>query len=308
MSHRNAPLTPAGRARLIERCRTRPIAHVAAEAGVSRQCLSKWKNRYDQHGAAGLDDRSSAPHASPSQSDPALVERIEHLRRTRKWSARLIAVELAAEGTPVSVATVGRWLVRLGINHRRDLDPCGASNPRHPRVPGLAGRSAPAVLDRFHSPDRLRSHVKEIPKGAWTEAYDGQGKVRQGAWIAEVTGMLDLTSWPAGMRLIIRKERPHPGAQLRITDVDGHRITSFVTNTTGGQGGYSTQLADLELRHRRRARCEDRIRIAKDTGLRNLPLHDFTQNQIWLAIVALAVELTAWMQTIALTSSPARRW
>ena len=72
-------------------------------------------------------------------------------------------------------------------------------------------------------------------------------------------------SWPKGMRVIVRKERPHPGAQLRFTDLGGHRFTCFATSTKGGQ------LADLELRHRRRARCEDRIRCAKDTGLRNLP-------------------------------------
>jgi len=104
------------------------------------------------------------------------------------------------------------------------------------------------------------------------------------------------------MRVIVRKERPHPGAQLRLTDVDGHRITAFATNTARGQ------LADLELRHRRRARCEDRIRNAKDTGLTNLPLHDFTQNQIWCAIVTLAVELTAWMQMLTLAGHDARRW
>jgi hypothetical protein len=99
-----------------------------------------------------------------------------------------------------------------------------------------------------------------------------------------------------------RKERPHPGAQLRITDLDGHRITAFVTNTTRGQ------LADLELRHRRCACADDRIRCAKDSGLASLPLHDFAQNQIWCAIVALAADLTAWMQTLALTGHPARRW
>ena len=104
------------------------------------------------------------------------------------------------------------------------------------------------------------------------------------------------------MRLIVRKERPHPGAQLRITDVDGMRITAFVTNTKRGQ------LADLELRHRRRARAEDRIRCAKDTGLANLPLHNFAQNQIWCALVAVAADLTAWMQTLALTGHDARRW
>ena len=132
-------------------------------------------------------------------------------------------------------------------------------------------------------------------------AYDGEGQVRPGAWVAEITGMLNLSSWPAGLRLIIRKERPHPGAQLRFTDIDGHRFTAFATSTKGGQ------LADLELRHRRRARCEDRIRGAKDTGLRNLPLHGFDQNQIWCELVAMACELLAWMQMLAL-DGPARRW
>ena len=141
-----------------------------------------------------------------------------------------------------------------------------------------------------------------MPKHGWTPAYDGDGQVRDGAWVADVTGLLDLTSWPVGMRVIVRKERPHPGAQLRITDPDGMRVTAFATNTTRGQ------LADLELRHRRRARCEDRIRVAKDTGLTNLPLHDFTQNQIWCAIVALAVELTAWLQMLTLAGHDARRW
>ena len=104
------------------------------------------------------------------------------------------------------------------------------------------------------------------------------------------------------MRLIVRRERPHPGAQLRITDLDGMRITAFVTNSTRGQ------LADLEPRHRRRAHAEDRIRNAKDTGLTNLPLHDFAQNEIWCALVALAADLTAWMQTLALAGQDARRW
>ena len=115
------------------------------------------------------------------------------------------------------------------------------------------------------------------------------------------TGLLELDGWPAGMRVIVRKERPHPGAQLRFTDIDGHRFTAFATDTKKGQ------LADLELRHRRRARCEDRIRGAKDTGLRNLPLKAFAQNQVWCEIVALACELLAWTQMLALTGT-ARRW
>ena len=141
-----------------------------------------------------------------------------------------------------------------------------------------------------------------IPPEVWTPAYDAEESPRDGAWVAELTGLLDLSGWPAGMRVIVGKERPHPGAQLRFTDTDGLRLTAFITNTRG------RQLADLELRHRRRARCEDRIRICKDTGLTNLPLHGFAPNQLWLAVVALAVELTAWLQMLAFTDHPARRW
>nr|WP_101556687.1 IS1380 family transposase [Brevibacterium aurantiacum] len=138
---------------------------------------------------------------------------------------------------------------------------------------------------------------------AWTPAYDTDADgIRDGAFVAELTGLLDLTGWPEGMRVIVRKERPHPGAQLRITDHEGMRITAFATNTPRGQ------LPVLELRHRRRARCEDRIRTAKDMGLGKLPLHGFAQNQIWCQIIQLACELVAWMQTIAFTRDDARRW
>jgi hypothetical protein len=149
--------------------------------------------------------------------------------------------------------------------------------------------------------EAMQDAIGKVPADAWTPAYDGDGEVRKGAWVADITGMLDLEDWPAGMRVIVRKERPHPGAQLRFTDIAGHRFTAFATDVKKGQ------LADLELRHRRRARCEDRIRNAKDTGLRNLPLKGYAQNQVWCEIVALACELLAWMQMLALTGK-ARRW
>jgi len=146
-----------------------------------------------------------------------------------------------------------------------------------------------------------------VPREGWTPAYDSNGTPREGAQVAELTGLLpNLTArgWPAGMRIIARRERPHPGAQLRLTDADGWRITIFATNSVGGQ------LADLEVRHRLRARAEDRIRVLKDSGLRNLPLHDFTQNQIWLETVLLAGDLLAWTATLGLdahrTAEPKR--
>ncbi len=144
--------------------------------------------------------------------------------------------------------------------------------------------------------------IDRLPKKAWTPAYNSDREQRDGADVAELTGVIDLSGWPPGMRVIVRREKPHPGAQLRITDRNGWRLTAFATNTTRGQ------LADLELRHRRRARCEDRIRQGKDCGLLNLPLFSFAQNQVWTSIVALAIDLNAWMQMLALTSTDARTW
>jgi hypothetical protein len=158
----------------------------------------------------------------------------------------------------------------------------------------------------FTLPDTIADILATVPESDWQIAYDADGEPRPGAAVLEVTGLLDLSRWPPGMRVIVRRERPHPGAQLRLTDRDGHRLTAFATNSA--PGGPARQLADLELRHRRRARAEDRIRIAKDTGLRNLPLQELDQNRIWCALVALAVELTAWAQLLALHAHPARRW
>jgi len=171
MSRASAPLTPAGRLRLIERCRSRPIAHVAAEAGVSRACLSKWKARYEADGVAGLVDRSSAPFARPTQTPPQVVDLIETWRRERKWTARQIQRELSAAGHTISVATVGRWLVRLGINRRKDLDPDGSNN----RVVGK-------IVARFPG-HMLHLDVKKvgrIPDGGGWRAH-GRGSAQHKA-------------------------------------------------------------------------------------------------------------------------------
>jgi hypothetical protein len=187
---------------------------------------------------------------------------------------------------------------RAGRNILIRTDGAGAS---HAFLTWLHGQRLSYSIG-FGLPDNTPELLAKIPAEVWTPAYDSDDQIRDGAWVAELTGLLDLTGWPKGMRVIARKERPHPGAQLRITDADGLRVTAFATNSSRGQ------LPALELRHRRRARAEDRIRAAKDTGLTNLPLHDFDQNQIWCAIVALACELTAWMQMLALTHTTARRW
>lgn len=127
-THRNAPLTPEGRMRLVIRCRTRPIAHVAAEMGISRATASKWVGRYKRFGELGLLDRSSAPARQPTATPARLVEQIESLRRKHKWSASRIAFELEQAATPVSRRTITRLLTQLGLNRRKFIDPNGENN------------------------------------------------------------------------------------------------------------------------------------------------------------------------------------
>ena len=143
---------------------------------------------------------------------------------------------------------------------------------------------------------RIQGIVDAIPEDCWHPALQTDGEFRDGAWVAEATGMIDLSSWPDGSRLILRKERPHPGAQLTFTDIDGMRVTALLTNTPAGVVPF--QAAGLELRHRQHARVEDRIREARATGLRNLPCREFNENQAWLETVLTAVDLICWTKQI----------
>ena len=147
----------------------------------------------------------------------------------------------------------------------------------------------------FPIDDRVQQAILSVPDDAWTPAYDIDGQPRDGAWIAEITGLLDLAKWPAGSRVIVRRERPHPGAQLTFTDADGHRFTAFITDTRSGQ------IADLEVRHRAHARVEDRIRTGKATGLRNLPCRDYAENKVWLELSLTAADLLTWTQALCLS-------
>ncbi|WP_030577871.1 IS1380 family transposase [Streptomyces anulatus] len=213
--------------------------------------------------------------------------------------AALLRPGNAGSNTAADHITTARLaLAQLPKKYRRGrqtLIRCDSAGGTHDFVSWLAKRgrwlsySVGMVIT-----ETIHSHVLKIPAPAWTPAIETDGEIRDGAWVAELTGDV-LTGWPKGMRLIVRKERPHPGAQLRITDAGGMRITCFATNTP------HRPIAELELRHRLRARAEDRIRAARATGLRNLPLHHTAQNKVWLEIVQIALDLLAWMPMLALT-------
>jgi hypothetical protein len=151
---------------------------------------------------------------------------------------------------------------------------------------------------------RVRDAAETLTEGdCWYPAIESGADLREGAWVAEATDLVDMSGWPAGTRLILRKERPHPGAQLNFTDSDGLRVTAFITDTPPGV--VPGQLGGLELRHRQHARVEDRIRQAKATGLRNLPCHRADANAAWLEIILAATDLVAWSKLIGFTDHPA---
>jgi hypothetical protein len=156
----------------------------------------------------------------------------------------------------------------------------------------------------FGIDDPVREAILKLSENAWTPAVDIDGQPRDGAWIAELTGLLNLDKWPPGSRVLVRRERPHHGAQLRFTDHDGHRFTAFITDTT--PGGPNRQHADLEARHRAHARVEDRIRCGKATGLRNLPCRGYQHNKVWLELALTAADLLTWTQALCLHGDLAR--
>lgn len=143
--------------------------------------------------------------------------------------------------------------------------------------------------------ERVREAIAELPGSIWQGAIDGDGSEREGAQVTELTDRVDLSSWPEGTRLITRRERPHPGAQLSVFDcASGFRHTAFITDQEGAD------ISALELRHRRRARVEDAIRVAKETGMRKMPFGAFAHNQAWLEISLLAQALLRWAARLCL--------
>jgi Transposase DDE domain group 1 len=146
----------------------------------------------------------------------------------------------------------------------------------------------------------VRAAILQIPDDAWVPALAGDGSQRKNGQVAEITSGVELSSWPDGSRLIVRRERPHPGAQLSFTDHDGHRFQAILTDQP------DENIAEIECRHRQHAHVEDRIRDDKDTGLSKFPFKEFALNEVWLEIVMLAHDLIVWAQTLLLEGELAK--
>ena len=196
---------------------------------------------------------------------------------------QIALLDEALEQLPrAAVADVDREIVLRTDAAGSALELCRAA--RDARIGYLVG---------FDLTKQVRRAILSLPEAAWRPALRQDGQERDGAQVAEITDRLEFYDWPEGSRVIVRRERPHPGAQLSFTDVDGHRFQATLTDLGG-------DAVELERLHRRRANAEDRVRAAKQTGLENLPFREFALNAVWLEISLIAQDLSVWTQALCL--------
>jgi hypothetical protein len=194
----------------------------------------------------------------------------------------ITVLELALAQLPVEQAEAIEILIRTdtaGATHNF-LDHCAAQDLR--------------FSTSFELSEPIREQIIRTRESTWVPALAADGTERENGQVIELTDSLDLSAWPTGSRVIVRRERPHPGAQLSFTDHDGHRFQAILTDQS------DPDIAVLEWRHRQRARIEDRIRDDKDTGLSKLPFKAFAMNNVWVQIVMLAHDLIIWTQALIL--------
>lgn len=182
-----------------------------------------------------------------------------------------------------------------GVAMLARTDSAGAS---HKFVDALVERGIEFSIG-FEMRNAVRLAILALAPSAWTEAMTSDCEIREGAEVAELSN-LDLSRWPEGTRAIVRREEPHDGAQFNLFDPNGWRHQVFITNSPDADITY------LEARHRGHARIEDRIRCAKDTGLRNLPFGDFANNACWVELICLAQDLIAFTQGLVLEGDLAK--
>jgi Transposase DDE domain group 1 len=182
--------------------------------------------------------------------------------------------------------------------------------------------------------ERERQAIRLVPGAAWQIAVDQRGEVRERrsddacgdrccghrkcwieeAHVTELTALLrqcpagdQLAGWPASMRVLARRERPHPGAQLSLFEAgDGWRYSLWVTNLPATTRGWRATPAYIDAAHRVHARVEDGIRTGKDCGIGRFPSQQMAMNKAWFTAALIAAALLAWLRLLALDGPLAR--
>jgi hypothetical protein len=197
-------------------------------------------------------------------------------------------------------------LAQLPVKPRRTEGDDGVAMLARTDSAGATHQFVDALVERglefsigFEMRKATKVAILALAASAWTEAITSDCEIREGAEVAELND-LDLSLWPIGTRAIVRREEPHDGAQFNLFDPNGWRHQVFITNSP------DTDITYLEARHRGHARVEDRIRCAKDTGLRNLPFGDFANNACWVELICVAQDLIAFTQGLVLEGELAK--
>lgn len=232
------------------------------------------------------------------------------------------------------VEIVNAAIAAVPATYRRRLlvstDGAGASHALVDHLAALNHRPGRRVwyVIGWELGERERHAIADLPKQAWQAAIDTDGELRtsrdddgttvEAAHVAEITGLLrsngDLDTWPDDMRVIVRRELPHPGAQLSLFEErDGYRYQLFATNIptrparqASDPNRFLQNLAYLDAAYRSHARVEDRIRTGKDTGLARFPSKAHAINQAWMSVALLAATLLAWFAQLALDGALAK--
>ena len=211
------------------------------------------------------------------------------------------AANSGADQLAVVDAAVAQLPADVAVGHRPGDDPslvrervvvrADTAGHVHAFVAGLAARNIEFSISARVS-DLLDTLIMQIPSRRWRPAINPDGSARRGAQIVELHGVT-LPGVPAGTRVIVRRERPHQGAQLRLWDHGGWRHQVLLTNSAG-------PARRLEVRHRRHAEVENRIKNAKDCGLERMPFTSFDANAAWMEMVLCAADLLVWCQQLLL--------
>ncbi len=203
-------------------------------------------------------------------------------------------LDAAIDGLPAEIAA----------GHRVGDEPGPLRRPLQVRADSAAGRSFAlacrarnvgfAVVAR--SNDQIHTAISRVAydSDAWQPAVRQDGEVRKGAAVVEVTDLVDLSDWPAGTRLIIRREPLHPGAQQSLFPSECYRYWGHYTDA-------ASDPVDLDRHMRAHAHVEDNIRRLKDSAAARFPFCDFDANAAWLAVVCMSDALIRWFQQLCLT-------
>ena len=289
-----------------------------------------WAQRIDTHGslpqttAAGLpvpgltldlDASIVICHSEKEAATPTWKKNFGYhplfcfLDNTREALSGLLREGRAGSNTTADHITVlDDALTQIPDHHRHGTpilirsDSAGCTHGLLAHIRGLRGTGVDA---RFSVGVAITEPIRQAILTAkqhlqWVPALDSDGEPRDGADICELTGLVPDDGYPPGTRFIVRREEPHPGAQLSLFDtVEGLRHQVFATDTPPGNGS----LQYLEARHRGHARVEDRIRTGKDTGFGRFPSRVFAINQAWLQLALTGIDLLAWTQMLLLNGA-----